>query len=282
VFYHLPQRGLGFRRRFLPAAFLLAALATVAADQPAPPAALWQKLEPYARPPEKFAGKFGAYRSPLQFADGTAVRSAADWARRRREILQSWHQRLGPWPPLVERPAIRTLATVERDGYTEHQVQVQATAGNGWVDGYLLIPRGAGPFPAVVVPFYEPLTSIGRGPGGRGAATHDYGLQLVKRGFVTLSIGTPGSVDKRGSDTGKALVKAGQDFHRQPLTLLAYVAANCLTALAQLPQVVPQRIGIIGLSYAGKWSMFASCLDERFAVRSGPTPVLSSTKRTAM
>ena len=25
------------------------------------------------------------------------------------------------------------------------------------------------------------------------------------------------------------------------------------------------RIGIIGLSYGGKWSMFASCLDERFA-----------------
>jgi dienelactone hydrolase len=265
VSHHLPQLGPGFRRRLLPATFLLAALAAVAADQPAPPAALWQKLEPYARPPEEFAGKFGSYGSPLQFADGTAVRSAADWARRRREILQSWHQRLGPWPPLIERPAIKKLATVERDGYTEHQVQVQASAGNGWVDGYLLIPRGPGPFPAVVVPFYEPLTSIGRGPGGRGVGTHDYGLQLVKRGFVTLSIGTPGSVDKRGSDTGKALIKAGQDLHRQPLTLLAYVAANCLTALAQLPQVVPQKIGIIGLSYGGKWSMFASCLDERFA-----------------
>jgi len=43
------------------------------------------------------------------------------------------------------------------------------------------------------------------------------------------------------------------------------VAANCLTALAQLPEVDALRIGIIGLSYGGKWSMFASCLDERFA-----------------
>jgi dipeptidyl aminopeptidase/acylaminoacyl peptidase len=43
------------------------------------------------------------------------------------------------------------------------------------------------------------------------------------------------------------------------------VAANCLTALAQLPEVDANRIGIIGLSYGGKWSMFASCLDERFA-----------------
>src|SRR5213079_658290 len=74
-----------------------------------------------------------------------------------------------------------------------HKVQVQASPEGQWVDGYLLVPKGPGPFPAVVVPFYEPLTSIGRGDKGRGVGTHDYGLQLVKRGFVTLSIGTPGS-----------------------------------------------------------------------------------------
>src|SRR5438445_3664804 len=241
------------------------ALTAVGAEQPEPSEALWKKLEPFAQPPEEFAGKFGSYRSPLKFADGAVVKSAADWARRRDEILKTWHKRLGPWPPLVERPVMKKLQKVERDGYTEHQVQVQASPETRWVDGYLLVPKGPGPFPAVVVPFYEPLTSIGRGANGRGVGTHDYGLQLVKRGFVTLSIGTPGSVDKLGGDTRNALIKAGQDLRRQPLTLLAYVAANCLTALAQLPQVAPKRIGIIGLSYGGKWSMFASCLDERFA-----------------
>jgi gamma-glutamyltranspeptidase/glutathione hydrolase len=184
---------------------------------------------------------------------------------RRDEILKTWHKRLGPWPPLVDRPTIKKLETVERDGFTEYRVQVQASPDGKWVDGYLLVPNGPGPFPAVVVPFYEPLTSIGRDPKGRGVGTHDYGLQLVKRGFVTLSIGTPGSLDNLGGDTRDALTKAGEELRRQPLTLLAYVAANCLTALAQLPEVDPDRIGIIGLSYGGKWSMFASCLDERFA-----------------
>jgi gamma-glutamyltranspeptidase/glutathione hydrolase len=262
---HLPPRGPGFRCGFLLATLLLGAAAALAADPPASPEALWKKLEPFAQPPDEFAGKLGAYRSPLKFADGTVVQSAADWTRRREEIRKTWHQRLGPWPPLVERPVMKKLETVERDGYTEHQVQVQASPEGKWVDGYLLVPKGPGPFPAVLVPFYEPLTSIGRGAKGRGIGTHDYGLQLVKRGFVTLSIGTPGSLDKLGGDTRNALVKAGQDLRRQPLTLLAYVAANCLTALAQMPQVAPQRIGIIGLSYGGKWSMFASCLDERFA-----------------
>jgi dienelactone hydrolase len=133
------------------------------------------------------------------------------------------------------------------------------------VEGYLLVPKGDGPFPAVLVPFYEPLTSIGQGAKGKGVGTHDYGLQMVKRGCVTLSIGTPGSLDKLGGDTRTALTQAGAELRRQPLTLLAYVAANCLTALTQLPEVDPKRIGIIGLSYGGKWSMFASCLDARFA-----------------
>jgi dienelactone hydrolase len=241
-------------------------LAAIAVDDPPTSSeALWKKLEPFAKPPPAFADKFGSYRSPLKFADGSIAKTPADWARRRAEILKTWQERLGPWPPLVKRPVVKRLKTIERDGYTEHRVQVQASPDGAWVDGYLLVPKGPGRFPAVVVPFYEPLTSIGQGAKGRGVGTHDYGLQLVKRGFVTLSIGTPGSLDKLGGDTREALIQAGNKLRRQPLTLLAYVAANCLTALAQMPEVDPARIGIIGLSYGGKWSMFASCLDERFA-----------------
>src|SRR5215475_3716146 len=254
---HLGQ-SLGF-------ALLLAALETAHAQEPAAHEALWKKLEPYARPPEEFAGKFGPYRSPLKFADNSLARSPREWVRRRAEIQNTWHRRLGPWPPLVEKPTVKKLESVERDGYTQHKVQVQIHPDGKNLDGYLLVPKGRRPFPAVLVPFYEPLTSIGQGAKGRGVGTHDYGLQLVKRGFVTLSIGTPGSLDKLGGDTRAALVKAGQELRRQPLTLLAYVAANCHTALAQMPEVDAERIGIIGLSYGGKWSMFTSCLDERFA-----------------
>src|SRR6516164_4361478 len=265
LFHHLRQYVHAFRCGVLLATFLLLAVAAVPSDGQVSSETLWKKLEPFAEPPEEFAGKFGSYRSPLKFADGAVVRSAVDWPKRRDELLTTWHNRLGPRPPLVEKPALKKLQKVERDGYTEYKVQVQASQSGQWVDGYLLIPKGKGPFPAVIVPFYEPLTSIGQGAKGRGVGTHDYGLQLVKRGFVTLSIGTPGSLDKLGGDTREALVKAGQEVRRQPLTLLAYVAANCLTALAQLPEVDSQRIGIIGLSYGGKWAMFASCLDDRFA-----------------
>ncbi|HZN32752.1 MAG TPA: hypothetical protein VFB80_03005 [Pirellulaceae bacterium] len=253
-------------RRFISLTLLIfsaAAGSQAAADETAAREALWQKLEKHCQPPAEFAGKFGDYKSPLVFADGSRVKSPEDWARRRKEILDTWHERLGAWPPLVEKPTVKTLETVERDGFSEQHVQVQISPEGQVADGYLLVPPGKGPFPAVLVPFYEPLTSIGRGEKGRG--THDYGLQLVKRGFVTLSIGTPGSVENIGLDTRQLLVDAGKKQRRQPLTLLAYVSANCHTALAQMPNVNPERIGIIGLSYGGKWSMFSSCLHDKFA-----------------
>lgn len=224
-----------------------------------------ERLQPFYRPPALFVGQFGAYRSPLKFADGSSVTSMADWGRRRDELKKRWELRLGAWPPLVERPVVEILETVQKDGYTQQHVSVQVSPEGKRADGYLLVPRGTGPFPAVLVTFYEPLTSIGQGQNGRGQGTHDYALQLVQRGFVALAIGTPGSFEKIGLETRQLLVEAAKEQHHQPLTLLAYAAANCHTALAQMPNVDPQRIGIIGLSYGGKWAMFASCLYDKFA-----------------
>ncbi len=243
--------------------FVVASSFSLLLADDSPRSALWRSIEPYFQPPADFAGKLGKYRTPLQFDDGSMAKSSEDWDRRRQEILVTWHRRLGSWPPLLERPELTRLESVEREGFIQHHVHVQISPDGKKADGYLLVPKGDGPFPAVLVPFYEPLTSIGQGQKGQG--THDYGLQLVRRGFVTLSIGTPGSIEKIGLETRQLLVEAGKEQRRQPLTLLAYVAANCHTALSQMPEVDPTRIGIIGLSYGGKWSMFASCLNDKFA-----------------
>ena len=82
-------------------------------------AELEKQLAPFYEPPAEFAGKFGSYRSPLKFADGSAVKTPEDWTRRRAEILQAVARAAGAWPPLVEKPTVKRLETVERDGYTE-------------------------------------------------------------------------------------------------------------------------------------------------------------------
>ena len=225
---------------------------TLAAPLPAqsPPGA-WETIAPYFTPPAEYAGKFGDYRSPLRFDDGTPVRTPADWHRRRREILDHWHGVMGAWPAVIEKPAIEYLETQRRDNFVQHKVRVETARGQ-MTGGYLLVPDGDGPFPAVFVPFYEAETSTGQ----NDKKHRDFAYQLTKRGFITLSIGSPGG-DARKPDTAGAVL--------QPLSYLAYVAANGYQALASLPQVDPKRVGVVGHSYGGKWAMFGSCLYDKYA-----------------
>ncbi len=208
-------------------------------------------------PPAQFASDFGNFRSPLRFDDGRVVKSAADWADRRREILAHWHKIMGPWPPLLDKPEIHILRGERRETFRQHRVRVDI-APQQTVEGWLLVPEGEGPFPAAVVPFYEPETSI-----GLKGQHREFALLLTRRGFVTLSIGSPGG-DARKPETGRAPC--------QPLSFLAYVAANCHAALARRTEVDPARIGIVGHSYGGKWAMFASCLYDKFACAAWSDP----------
>jgi dienelactone hydrolase len=194
----------------------------------------------------------GPYRSPLLLDDGSPVRSADDWNRRRKELLDAWHGLMGPWPAVIEKPKVELLAESRRGSLTQKRVRLEI-APKQTGDGWLLIPEGKGPFPAVLVVYYEPETSIGQ---NAKQPHRDFGLQLAKRGFVTLSIGTPGG-EARKPDVGEA--------HCQPLSFHAYVAANCWQALANMPEVDANRIGVVGHSYGGKWALFAAALWDKFA-----------------
>jgi hypothetical protein len=244
------------RCSFALAAVLTAGTVVRAGDADA--GAVPETLATAFRPPPQYAGDLGAYRSPLVFDDGRPVRDAADWPRRRREILDAWHGFMGAWPPLIEKPRFEVLGTERREGYDQRRVRVEV-APDRTTEGYLLIPDGRGPFPAVLVVFYEPETAIGRGKGQR-----DFADRLARRGFVALSIG----FDPRVIDPARSGIAI------QPLTYLAYVAANAYNAMANLPEVDPKRVGVMGHSYGGKWSMFASCLYDKFACGAWSDPGL--------
>jgi hypothetical protein len=229
-------------------AFFVLALGTaVVARADDPPA----KLAPFYKPPAEFAADLGTYRSPLTFDDGTPVRTPQDWPKRRTEILAYWHGAMGAWPPVIEKPKLEYLAKERREGVTQHHIKIETAPGRTTDDAYLLVPDGTGPFPAVVVVYYEAKTGIGRGK----SELRDFALQLAKRGFVTLSLGGDPNTYYPTKDTCRI----------QPLSFHAYEAANCYQALANLPQVDPKRVGVTGHSYGGKWAMFASCLYDRFA-----------------
>ena len=138
---------------------------TRAEDREKAPGDVPEPLASAFRPPAEFRDDFGSYKSPLIFDDGRPVRDAADWRERRKEILATWHGIMGAWPPLIERPKVEVLGTERRDGFEQRRVRVEVAHDRTW-DGYLLVPDGEGPFPAVLVVFYEPETADRPGQAG--------------------------------------------------------------------------------------------------------------------
>ncbi len=218
--------------------------------------AIWKEISPFFAPPPSFEGKFGDYRSPLKFYDGRQVKTPEDWKERREEILNHWNNLMGQWPPLIENQKLEIIETKRKEGFTQYRVRFN------WLpeektEGYLLVPDGEGKKPAVITVFYEPETAI-----GEGVANRDFAIGLTKRGFVTLSIGT---TETTKAKTYSLYYPGIEDATTQPLSMLAYAAANAWNVLSKVSEVDSTRIGIMGHSYGGKWAMFASCLYEKFA-----------------
>jgi hypothetical protein len=217
-------------------------------------------------PPAEYQNDFGRFRSPLVMDDGMMVTTPQQWERRRSEILKTWQSILGPWPALIDKPVVEVVETTQREGQiTQQQLRLGIGIGGEMVDSFLLIPPTSGPHPAVVVPYYDAQTGA-----GLGVPLRDFGWQLAKRGFVTLSIGKPNSGvnfedSREAGNRGQYFGSEGKPVRVQPLSALAYTAACAYNFLAGRSDVDSGRIGLVGHSFGGKWSLFASCLDDRFA-----------------
>ncbi len=220
---------------------------------------LWTKLGPLFSTPAEFKDDLGTQRPVLRFEDGREAKSAADWQERRKELLAKWHGLLGPWPPLLEKPVWQEQWREKVEDFTRRRIELEVAPGRkSFV--YLLTPEGKGPFPAIVDVFYYPEDGAGMKADKR--QQNDFGYQAVKRGFVALCLGQNPTAPRPNADL---YFPTWDKAQLQPLSYLAYVAANAHTFLAQRPEVDPARIGVVGHSYGGKWSIFAGALHDKFA-----------------
>ncbi len=211
-----------------------------------------ESLFAFQSPPASFRIDPDAYRSPLFFENDSPVISTNDWKKRRKQIHQAWMDVMGPWPDLLENNSMQIGEASDSGDYFQHRVILNITPDQS-APGWLLLPKGAGPFPSALVVFYDPETSVGSKEDKPG---RDFGRLLAQEGIATLNIGTPG---------GNAWKPDIGDAKCQPLSFHAYVAANSWYAMANHAQLDASRIGIVGHSYGGKWAMFAAALWERFA-----------------
>jgi dienelactone hydrolase len=236
---------------------LVVTASTIHAEDSAQRAEVWKKIESLFSPLDEFKGKLAPHRPLLKFEDGSPVNNAADWQKRRQELLAYWHKMLGPWPAAINKPRVEYLEKESLPEFTRHKVKIEVAPERTTI-AYLLVPPGKGPFPAVLDVFYTP-------EGGAGVPTgkeiyHDFGATMARRGFVALCVGL--EPVKTKTDIYFPNVDAAT---LQPLSYLAYVSGNCRKMLAALPEVDPKRIGVVGHSYGGKWSLFSGALNEEFA-----------------
>ena len=222
------------------------------------------RLSDYFIPPNEWKGRLGNYRSPLIFNDESKVETPKDWSRRRIEIRNIWMQLMGRWPKLIMEPKVTVLSEIRRENFRQLKVRFKCTPVES-TTGYLLIPEGKGKRPALVTVYYEPESAAGL----KDNPFRDYAIQLARRGFVTLSIGSTETTKNR---TYATYYPAIEKATVQPLSMLGCAAANAWHVLAQRPEVDADRIGIVGHSYGGKWAMFASCLFDKFACAAWSDP----------
>lgn len=191
---------------------------------------------------------------PLRFFDGRAVKTAADWQARRREIGELYQKyQLGTFPP---RPKINRAVVLDEtrgEGYSIRNVRLEFGPQNqGSLRVRLIVPAGKGPFRVLIC-----NNLAGWGPA------------LIRRDYISC-----GYAANDFMDDAAPLDKLYPEYDFALLPRRAWAAGIVLDYLETLPQVDMRRIGIYGYSRDGKVAAIAAAFDGRIAaVIAGSTGV---------
>jgi predicted dienelactone hydrolase len=193
-------------------------------------------------------------------ADGKAkpVATAADWAKRRAQILANMQEVMGPLPADSKKAPLDPKVIEESDEgtYVRQKVTIAVEAGDR-LPLYVLVPKQrAGQVPGVVC-LHPTSRALGKGiPTGFGdKPDRHYAVHLAERGYVALAPDYVNSgeykVDPYKAGYASATMKGIWNHMR------------CVDYLQTRPEVRPDRIGAIGHSLGGHNSIFLGVFDER-------------------
>lgn len=169
--------------------------------------------------------------------------AALAWQKRARARLLELVSARVPRQSLAERPLdFQAAAAEDRGGYSFQRGSFQGNDGQRY-PAWWTVPKGPGPFPTVLCL---------HGHGGSAEAVwnprENYGAfaqRLAQGGYATLTPSFP---------------------HRPYAAETLWDLLRCVDLLARRKEVDPERIGVMGLSMGGEWTMWAAACDERLKV----------------
>lgn len=159
-------------------------------------------------------------------------------------------------PPLD----MQLISSIEQGSYSIHILVFQSLPGV-YVPASLYVPKGKGPFPAI-------LNSHGHWPPGRRSEiVQRTAHMLASNGYVCLCIDAMGSGERgrghqheyHGANLGSALLDLGTPL--MGMQLLENTRA--IDLLCGLPEVDSTRIGATGASGGGNQTMWLAAMDPR-------------------
>jgi dienelactone hydrolase len=185
------------------------------------------------------------------------VRTPADWQHRRRHILDSMQLVMGPLPPPSGKVPLelKVIAETRVDGLVRRKISFAVEKGDR-LPAWLLIPADLrGKAPAALC--LHQTTAIGKDePAGLGGGENlHYGLELARRGYVTLCPDYPNygeyKCDAYAAGYASTTMKAIWNHMR------------AMDVLESLSEVDGLRIGCIGHSLGGHNAVFLAVFDNR-------------------
>lgn len=223
---------------------------------------------------------------------GARLTYPMSWLSGRFSDFESWRREararvmsalLGPPPAAPFEPVV--IAEQDRGSYVARKVVFNVSA-DGRVLGFLLVPKGKGPFPAVLLlhdhgakfdigkeKMIEPWDDSGeRIASARAWVEKCYGGrfvgdELAKRGYVCLCVDALNWSDRGGAGYEGQQALASNLIH-MGMSLAGVIAHDdlrCAAFLAGLPEVDAKRIAAMGLSMGSFRTWQVAALSEHIA-----------------
>ncbi len=209
------------------------------------------------------AGPTYDHRSILKSIDAegrtTTITDPFAWGVRRAAILDGLQEAMGPLPePLRRVPLnVQTLEETDAGRYLRRRIQFTSEPGDV-VPAYLLVPKQLAVRAPAMLCLHQ-TTGIGKGePAGLGGLPNlHYAHELAERGFVCLVPDYPSFGDYRFD------FQAVSDRYASGSMKAIWNNMRAVDLLESLPQVDPDRLGVIGHSLGGHNALFTAAFDQR-------------------
>ena len=190
-----------------------------------------------------------------------SVKTPADWAKRRRQIVDGMQQAMGPLPSRTALPPLdmRVRSQTDGDGFTRLSIDF-LTEKNDRLPALLYRPKATRLAKRAAILALHPTSPLGKHRVTKkgGAPNRAYAYELARRGYVVIAPDYPSfgdyAYDFESDDYVSGTMKGIFNHMR------------CVDLLQSLPEVDPKRIGAIGHSLGGHNAMFVGVFDTRISV----------------